>query len=162
MLERLRNEIHFDFIACIFDSKGKTFRHKLYPQYKANRPPMPEDLVTQINPLNECIRAMGIPLIFADKVEADDVIGTLTRLATDQGIAVKISTGDKDIAQLVNSSVMIINTMSNEILDEAGVKTKFGVKPQQIIDYLTLIGDKSDNIPGVEKVGPKTSIKCLK
>ncbi len=161
MLRRLRKETAGDYIACVFDAKGKTFRDDWYPQYKANRPPMPDDLVAQIEPLHHSIRAMGWPLLMVDGVEADDVIGTLAKQAGQQGMQTIISTGDKDITQLVNPLVRLVNTMSNENLDEAGVETKFGVKPSQIVDYLTLIGDSVDNVPGVDKVGPKTAVKWL-
>ncbi len=161
MLRRLRKETAADYIACVFDAKGKTFRDEWYPQYKANRPPMPDDLSAQIEPLHHSVRAMGWPLLMVTGVEADDVIGTLAKQAGQQGVQTIISTGDKDITQLVNPLVRLVNTMSNENLDEAGVETKFGVKPSQIVDYLTLIGDSVDNVPGVDKVGPKTAVKWL-
>src|SRR5579859_2132383 len=161
MLQKLRNETSPDYIACVFDAKGKTFRDDVYPQYKANRPPMPDDLARQIASLHESVRAMGWPLLMVDGVEADDVIGTLAKQAEALGVQTIISTGDKDITQLVNPMVRLVNTMSNESLDEAGVQQKFGVKPAQIVDYLTLIGDSVDNVPGVYKVGPKTAVKWL-
>ncbi|MBI3528764.1 MAG: DNA polymerase I [Betaproteobacteria bacterium] len=161
MLQKLRKETSADYIACVFDAKGKTFRDDWYPQYKANRPPMPDDLVQQIEPLHDGIRAMGWPLLMIDGVEADDVIGTLARQAETLGVQTVISTGDKDITQLVNPMVRLVNTMSSESLDEKGVQEKFGVKPAQIVDYLTLIGDSVDNVPGVDKVGPKTAVKWL-
>lgn len=161
MLRRLRNEIAADYIACVFDAKGKTFRDDWYPQYKANRPPMPDDLVRQIEPLHHSIRAMGWPLLMIDGVEADDVIGTLAKQAEQLGARTVISTGDKDITQLVNSSVTLVNTMSNENLDQEGVEKKFGVRASQMVDYLTLVGDSVDNVPGVDKVGPKTAVKLL-
>ena len=161
MLRRLHKETRADYSACVFDAKGKTFREDVYPQYKANRPPMPDDLVAQIAPLHETIGAMGWPLLIIGGVEADDVIGTLAREAEREGMRVVISTGDKDIAQLVSSHITLVNTMSNEILDEEGVEKKFGVKPGRIIDYLALIGDSVDNVPGVDKVGPKTAVKWL-
>ncbi len=161
MLQKLRKETSADYIACVFDAKGKTFRDDWYPQYKANRPPMPDDLVQQIGPLHDSIRAMGWPLLMVDGVEADDVIGTLAKQAEALGVHTIISTGDKDITQLVNPMVSLVNTMSNEALDEKGVQEKFGVKPAQIVDYLTLIGDAVDNVPGVHKVGPKTAVKWL-
>ena len=161
MLRRLRKETAADYIACVFDAKGKTFRDDLYTEYKANRPPMPDDLASQIQPLHECISAMGIALINETGVEADDVIATLTSQAGEQGIETIISTGDKDIAQLVRPGVTLVNTMSNETLDDAGVKNKFGVRPDQMVDYQTLVGDSVDNVPGVEKVGPKTAVKWL-
>lgn len=162
MLRRLHKDYHADYSACVFDAKGKTFRNTLYPAYKANRPSMPDDLVVQIEPLYACIRALGWPILVIEDVEADDVIGTLVKQATHENIKCIISTGDKDIAQLVNSQVTLVNTMNNEVLDEAGVNVKFGVPPTRILDYLTLVGDSTDNIPGVEKVGPKTAVKWLK
>jgi DNA polymerase-1 len=147
--------------ACVFDAKGKTFRDDWYPEYKAHRPPMPDDMVRQIEPLHAAITASGWPILMVDGVEADDVIGTLARQAAAQGIKVVVSTGDKDLAQLVGPHVQLVNTMSNETLDEAGVLAKFGVPPGRIVDYLTLVGDTSDNVPGVEKVGPKTAVKWL-
>ncbi|MBM3392489.1 MAG: DNA polymerase I [Betaproteobacteria bacterium] len=161
MLRRLDSDFKADYRACVFDAKGKTFRDDLYPDYKAHRPPMPDDLARQIAPLHECIRAQGWPLLAIEGVEADDVIGTLAREASRLGIEVVVSTGDKDLAQLVNPHVRLVNTMSNEVLDEAGVQAKFGVGPQQIVDYFALVGDSVDNVPGVEKVGPKTAAKWL-
>jgi len=161
MLQKLRNETPADYIACVFDAKGKTFRDDWYPQYKATRAPMPDDLSRQIEPLHDSIRAMGWPLLMIDGVEADDVIGTLAKQAETLDVQTIISTGDKDITQLVNPMVRLVNTMSNELLDEKGVEEKFGVRPAQIVDYLTLIGDAVDNIPGVDKVGPKTAVKWL-
>ncbi len=161
MLRRLLKEVPADYIACVFDAKGKTFRDDVYPQYKANRAPMPDDLAAQIAPLKEAIAALGWPLLEIEGVEADDVIGTLARDAEREGMKVVISTGDKDIAQLVNPHITLVNTMSNEVLDVAGVEKKFGVGPERIIDYLTLVGDSVDNVPGVEKVGPKTAVKWL-
>ena len=161
MLRRLHKEYPADYSACIFDAKGKTFRDDIYPEYKANRASMPDDLRAQVAPLHEAIKAMGWPLIMEEGVEADDVIGALAKQAEREGVRVIISTGDKDIAQLVNEHVTIVNTMSNEVLDITGVTNKFGLPPERIIDYLTLIGDTSDNVPGVEKVGPKTAVKWL-
>ncbi len=161
MLRRLHKDVAADYSACVFDAKGKTFREEVYPEYKANRPPMPDDLVRQIAPLHETIRAMGWPLLIVEGVEADDVIGTLAREAQKRGLRTVISTGDKDITQLVNPSVTLVNTMSNETLDEAGVEKKFGVKPERMTDYLALVGDAVDNVPGVDKVGPKTAVKWL-
>jgi DNA polymerase-1 len=161
MLRRLDSDFKADYVACVFDAKGKTFRDEWYPDYKAHRPPMPDDLAQQIAPLHECIRALGWPLLSIEGVEADDVIGTLAREAAGQGIEVVVSTGDKDLAQLVNPHVRLVNTMSNEVLDEAGVLAKFGVGPQQIVDYFALVGDSVDNVPGVDKVGPKTAAKWL-
>ena len=150
-----------DYFAVIFDAKGDTFRNELYKEYKANRPPIPDDLVCQIQPLHDIIRAMGIPLLMIDGVEADDVIATLCRQAANNDIKSIVSTGDKDLAQMVNDKIHLINTMSDVYLDPAGVVNKFGVPPERIIDYLTLIGDSVDNIPGVPKVGPKTAVKWL-
>ena len=161
MLRRLEKEVQFDYSACIFDAKGKTFRDELYPEYKANRPSMPSDLAAQVVTVHEVVRASGWPLLMVDGVEADDVIGTLARTAEAAGMRVIVSTGDKDMAQLVTPAVTLVNTMTNELLDEAGVKEKFGVPPGLIIDYLTLIGDKVDNVPGVDKCGPKTAVKWL-
>jgi DNA polymerase-1 len=161
MLRVLEADYKSDYRAVVFDAKGKTFRDDWYPEYKAHRPSMPENLVAQIAPLHDCIRAAGWPLLMVDGVEADDVIGTLSRQATEAGIDCVISTGDKDLTQLVNPHVRLVNTMSNEVLDEAGVKAKFGVPPERIIDYLALVGDTSDGIPGVSKVGPKTAVKWL-
>jgi len=148
-------------IAIVFDAKGKTFRNDVYKEYKAHRPPMPDDLRSQIQPIHDVIRAMGLPLLIIEGVEADDVIGTLAHQASKKGIKTLISTGDKDLAQLVNKHVTLMNTMTNEILDVEGVKKKFEVGPERIIDYLALMGDKADNIPGVPGVGPKTAVKWL-
>ncbi|TCS71289.1 DNA polymerase I [Sulfuritortus calidifontis] len=161
MLKRLRKDFKADFSACVFDAKGKTFRDALYPEYKAHRPPMPPDLARQIEPLFDAVRALGWPLLMIEGVEADDVIGTLVRQAEREGIESIVSTGDKDLAQLVTPHVRLINTMSNEVLDVAGVNAKFGVPPERIVDYLTLIGDAVDNVPGVDKVGPKTAAKWI-
>ena len=161
MINSLKKDYPNGNIVVIFDAKGKTFRNDLYPEYKANRPPMPDDLRTQIAPIHEIIAAMGLPLLVIEGVEADDVIGTLANQASKHGIETVISTGDKDMAQLVNSHVRLINTMTNVELDEAGVIEKFGVRADQIIDYLALMGDKVDNIPGVNKCGPKTAVKWL-
>ena len=164
MLRRLDADFKAHDVAykvCVFDAKGKTFRDDWYPEYKANRPPMPDDMVRQIEPLHAAIAASGWPIMMVDGVEADDVIGTLARQAAAQGIKVVVSTGDKDLAQLVGPHVKLVNTMSNETLDEAGVLAKFGVPPDRIVDYLTLVGDTSDNVPGVEKVGPKTAVKWI-
>ncbi len=148
-------------IAIVFDAKGKTFRSKIYTEYKVTRPPMPDELRSQIQPIHQIIEAMGLPLLIISDVEADDVIGTLSQQATEIGISTLISTGDKDLAQLVNDKVTLINTMTNELLDSEGVVNKFGVAANRIIDYLALVGDKSDNIPGVPSVGPKTAVKWL-
>jgi len=164
MLRRLESDYKaqgIDYKACVFDAKGKTFRDEWFPEYKAHRPPMPDDMARQIGPLHAAIAASGWPILAVGGVEADDVIGTLARQAAARGIDVVVSTGDKDLAQLVGSRIVLVNTMSNEVLDEAGVVAKFGVPPERIVDYLTLIGDPVDNVPGVEKVGPKTAVKWL-
>src|SRR5574343_823023 len=161
MLRRLESDYKADYKAVVFDAKGKTFRYDWFPEYKAHRPPMPDDLVQQIEPLHAAIKAAGWPLLMVDGVEADDVIGTLAANATVEGINTLISTGDKDLNQLVNSHVRWYNTMSNELLDEAGVEAKFGVPPEKIVDYLALVGDTVDRVPGVAKCGPKTALKWL-
>jgi DNA polymerase-1 len=161
MLRKLIADYQPEFMAVVFDAPGKTFRDDLYPEYKANRPPMPDELREQIEPTLDIIRAMGLPLLIIDNVEADDVIGTLARQATEQGRETLVSTGDKDMAQLVNPHVTLINTMTDTLLDEAGVQAKFGVRPDQIVDFLALTGDSVDNIPGVPKCGPKTAAKWL-
>ena len=161
MLRRLIKDFQPEHMAVVFDAKGKTFRDDLYDQYKANRPPMPDELREQIEPLHEIVRAMGLPLLIVDGVEADDVIGTLATQSTEAGVDCIISTGDKDMAQLVNQHVTLMNTMDNTTLDPKGVQAKFGIPPELIIDYLTLVGDSVDNIPGVPKVGPKTAVKWL-
>ncbi|MCF6323256.1 MAG: DNA polymerase I [Gammaproteobacteria bacterium] len=159
MLRTLIDEYSPDYVAVVFDAKGKTFRDEMFDQYKANRPPMPDELRTQIEPLHAVVRAMGLPCIVEAGVEADDVIGTLAQQAAASGIRSVISTGDKDMAQLVNEHISLVNTMNNKKLDRAGVIEKFGLPPEQIIDYLALIGDTSDNIPGIPGVGPKTAVK---
>jgi len=161
MVVSLVKEYQPDYIAVVFDAKGPTFRNELYSEYKANRPPMPDDLRSQIEPLHDLIRALGLPLLAVPGVEADDVIGTLAKQAGDMGLDTIISTGDKDMAQLVTDKVSLINTMSRTYFDVPGVIEKFGVRPDQIIDYLALMGDTSDNIPGVPKCGPKTAVKWL-
>ncbi len=161
MLKRLQNDYGRDHLVVVFDAKGKTFRNDMYKEYKANRPPMADDLRVQIEPIHEIVRAMGLPLLCVTGVEADDVIGTLARQATEAKIDTVISTGDKDMAQLVNEHVTLVNTMTDTVMGRDGVKKKFGVPPELIIDYLTLIGDTVDNIPGVPKVGPKTAVKWL-
>ncbi|MFT4809889.1 MAG: DNA polymerase-1 [Paraglaciecola sp.] len=161
MIKSLQKDYPNGNIVVVFDAKGKTFRNDMYSEYKANRPPMPDDLRTQIAPLHEIIQAMGLPLLVIKGVEADDVIGTLANQASMLGMETVISTGDKDMAQLVTPYVRLINTMTNVEMDEAGVKEKFSVRPDQIIDYLALMGDKVDNIPGVDKCGPKTAAKWL-
>ncbi|MCX4187610.1 DNA polymerase I [Methylophaga sp. OBS4] len=161
MLRKLLRDYQPEHIAVVFDAKGKTFRDDIYSEYKAHRPPMPDDLREQVEPIHEIVKAMGLPLLMIDGVEADDVIGTLARQATEAGIETVISTGDKDMAQLVNEHVTLINTMSNTITDIDAVKEKYGISPNQVIDYLALMGDKVDNIPGVPNVGPKTATKLL-
>ena len=161
MMRRARSELKADHIACVFDAKGKTFRDEMYSEYKAHRSPMPEDLVKQIEPIHAIVKALGWPVLMVSGVEADDVIGTLACQATQAGWETIISTGDKDLAQLVNSSVTLINTMSNEKLNIEGVIEKFGVPPDRIVDYLSIIGDTVDNVPGVPKAGPKTANKWL-
>jgi len=161
MLRKLRADFPADYSACVFDAKGKTFRDDWYPEYKAHRPPMPDDLRLQIEPLHEAVAAAGWNILMVDGVEADDVIGTLAQQAAKAGARCIISTGDKDLTQLVNSQVTLVNTMSNEVLDEAGVTAKFGVPPERIVDYLALVGDTVDNVPGVPKCGPKTAAKWL-
>ncbi|OZI54263.1 DNA polymerase I [Bordetella genomosp. 4] len=161
MLRKLVSDHKADYAACIFDARGKTFRDDLYPDYKSHRPPMPEDLAAQIEPIHQAVKALGWPVLAIEGVEADDVIGTLACQATKQDIHTIVSTGDKDLAQLVDSHVTLVNTMSGEVLDEPGVQNKFGVSPERIVDYLMLIGDAVDNVPGVTKVGPKTAVKWL-
>ncbi|MBX7230426.1 MAG: DNA polymerase I, partial [Burkholderiaceae bacterium] len=162
MIRRIRTDYPtVSHLACVFDAKGKTFREDLYPEYKANRTSMPEDLVKQIPVIHEALRALGWPVIAIEGVEADDVIGSLGTQAAAQGIKTIISTGDKDLAQLVNDHVQLVNTMTAEVLDHQGVVSKFGVSPEKIVDYLALVGDSVDNVPGVEKCGPKTAVKWL-
>jgi DNA polymerase-1 len=161
MLRKLLDEYQPEHVAVVFDAPGGSFRNQLYDQYKANRPPMDEELRCQIQPLHDIIRAMGLPLLMIEGVEADDVIGTLATQAAELGMDTLISTGDKDLAQLVNDQVTLINTMSDKLTDRDGVLEKFGVTPEQIVDYLALVGDTSDNIPGVPKCGPKTAAKWL-
>jgi DNA polymerase-1 len=161
MLRRLVKDYPASNIAVIFDAKGKTFRDEIYSEYKAQRPPMPDDLRSQIKPVHDIIRAMGFPLLIVDGVEADDVIGTLARQATEKGIDVVISTGDKDMAQLVNQHITLVNTMTETVMGVEGVKEKFGLPPELIIDFLALMGDKVDNIPGVPGVGEKTAVALL-
>jgi DNA polymerase-1 len=161
MLQQLRQQIGAEHAACVFDASGPTFRDEWYADYKAHRPPMPEDLRAQIAPIHEVVRLLGWPVLEVPGIEADDAIGTLARIAEAEGHRVVISTGDKDLAQLVTDHVTLINTMSRESLDRAGVQAKFGVPPDRIVDYLTLMGDAVDNVPGVEKVGPKTAAKWI-
>src|SRR6202046_3160803 len=161
MLNKMIKEEAPERIAVVFDAPGRTFRDDLFDQYKAHRAPMPDDLRAQVQPLHDTVAAMGVPLLRVPGVEADDVIGTLAMQAAGAGYKVLISTGDKDMAQLVGPNIELLNTMSNTRLDRAGVKAKFDVFPEQIIDYLALVGDSSDNIPGVTGVGPKTAAKWL-
>lgn len=161
MIKRLQADYGNDHLVVVFDAKGKTFRNDLYPEYKANRPPMPDELRVQIDAVHDIVRAMGLPLLCVEGVEADDVIGTLANMATQHGMDAVISTGDKDMAQLVNEHVTLVNTMTDTSMDRQGVMEKFGVPPERIVDYLALIGDSVDNVPGVPKVGPKTAVKWL-
>lgn len=161
MTRSLLKQYQPDFIAMVFDAKGKTFRDDIYPEYKANRPPMPDEMRSQVPYLYEIVEAMGLPLLVVEGVEADDVIGTLAAQAVEKSVDVLISTGDKDMAQLVNERVTLVNTMDNKVTDIEGVKQRFGVSAEQFIDYLTLVGDTADNIPGVPKVGPKTAARLL-
>src|SRR5688572_17771264 len=161
MLRRLAADYPAAARACVFDAKGKTFRDDMYADYKANRPSMPPELASQIEPLKEAVEALGWPVLTVSGVEADDVIATLAENAKQRGWNCVISTGDKDLAQLVDERVTLVNTMSNETLDPAGVQQKFGVAPAQIVDYLSLTGDAVDNVPGVAKVGPKTAAKWI-
>ncbi|MEY5050119.1 MAG: hypothetical protein RLZZ619_49 [Pseudomonadota bacterium] len=161
MMRRARTELDADHIACIFDAKGKTFREEMYPEYKANRSSMPEDLALQIESIHQVVRAMGWPVLVVPGIEADDVIGTLAKQAKAANWEVLISTGDKDLAQLVEPGISLINTMTEERLDTAGVLNKFGVSPERIVDYLSIMGDSVDNVPGVPKAGPKTAVKWL-
>ena len=161
MLNKLLREQETQRVAVVFDAPGKTFRDELFAEYKANRPPMPDDLRSQIEPILNAVEAMGLPLLRISGVEADDVIGTLCRAGKAAGMDVLVSTGDKDMAQLVDDGITLVNTMTDSVMDRSGVKTKFDVFPEQIVDYLALVGDSSDNIPGVPKVGPKTAAKWL-
>ena len=163
MMNWLRERYPAEHAVCVFDAKGRTFRDDWYPEYKAHRAPMPEPLAQQIAPIHEVVRLLGWPVLEVPNIEADDAIGTLARVAADSGHQVLISTGDKDLAQLVNARVTLMNTMAKppERLDVDGVKAKFGVQPERIVDYLTLVGDPVDNVPGVDKVGPKTAVKWI-
>jgi DNA polymerase-1 len=161
MMRRARTELDADHIACVFDAKGKTFREEMYPEYKANRSSMPEDLALQIESIHQVVKAMGWPVLVVPGIEADDVIGTLAKQAKASGWDVLISTGDKDLAQLVEPGISLINTMTEERLDTQGVMNKFGVPPERIVDYLSIMGDSVDNVPGVPKAGPKTAVKWL-
>jgi DNA polymerase-1 len=161
MIQKLVKEHDTEHFVVVFDAPGKTFRDEMFEEYKANRPPMPDDLREQVDPLLEAVAAMGLPLLRIEGVEADDVIGTLCRQGAAAKMQVLVSTGDKDMAQLVDDHVTLVNTMTGSVLDRDGVKKKFDVYPEQIIDYLALVGDSSDNIPGVPKVGAKTAAKWL-
>ena len=161
MMQSLRKEVPADFVACVFDAKGPTFRDAIYPKYKAQRAPMPDDLRSQIAPIHEVVSLMGWKVLDVPGVEADDVIGTLAVTAAGQGFEVVISSGDKDLAQLVNERITIIDTMNGKRRDLAGVEAEFGVPARLMLDYQTLVGDTVDNVPGVEKVGPKTAVKWL-
>ncbi|MBL0419602.1 DNA polymerase I [Ramlibacter sp. AW1] len=162
MLQKLRKDVRADYAACVFDAPGKTFRDDLYPDYKATRTPMPDDLRAQIEPIHEVVRLLGWKVLYVPGVEADDVIGTLACVATEHGVRTIISSGDKDLSQLVNDHVVVIDTMADRRRDAAGVEAEFGVPPRLMVDYQTLVGDAVDNVPGVEKVGPKTAVKLLK
>ena len=161
MMQKLRRDVRADYAACVFDAKGPTFRDDLYPAYKANRSPMPPDLRSQIDAVHEVVRLMGWPVLDVPGVEADDVIGTLACLASAQGIEVVISSGDKDLSQLVDQHITVIDTMNDKRRDLAGVEAEFGVPPHLMVDYQALVGDAVDNVPGVPKVGPKTAVKWL-
>ena len=161
MMQALRSEVRADYAACVFDAPGKTFRDDWYPEYKANRSPMPDDLRSQIEPIHEVVRLLGWPVLCVPGVEADDVIGTLACMAREQGIEVIVSSGDKDLSQLVDEHITIIDTMNGKKRDVAGVTAEFGVPPRLMVDYQTLVGDTVDNVPGVDKVGPKTAAKWL-
>src|ERR1700693_4021992 len=161
MLNKLMKEESPERVAVVFDAPGRTFRDDLFEQYKAHRPSMPDDLRSQVQPLLDAVAALGLPLLRIAGVEADDVIGTLAKQAADLGYDVLISTGDKDMAHLVGPRISLVNTMTNTRMDRGGVKAKFDVFPEQIVDYLALVGDSSDNIPGIDKVGPKTGAKLL-
>jgi len=161
MMERLRKDIPAEFAVCVFDAKGPTFRDDIYPEYKQNRSPMPDDLRSQIQPIHDLVRLMGWKVLDVPGVEADDVIGTLAAVGSSQGIEVVVSSGDKDLAQLVNENITIIDTMNGKRRDLAGVKEEFGVPASLMLDYQILVGDTVDNVPGVQKVGPKTAVKLL-
>src|SRR3954451_12044878 len=161
MMQKLRRDVRADYAVCVFDAPGRTFRDDLYPEYKATRSPMPSDLRSQIDPIHEVVRLLGWKVLNVPGVEADDVIGTLSCMATERGIHTVISSGDKDLSQLVNEHVMVIDTMNDRKRDMAGVEAEFGVPPRLMVDYQTLVGDSVDNVPGVDKVGPKTAVKLL-
>ncbi|HZY15252.1 MAG TPA: 5'-3' exonuclease H3TH domain-containing protein, partial [Ramlibacter sp.] len=162
MLQKLRRDVRADYAACVFDAPGGTFRDALYADYKATRSPMPDDLRAQIPPIHEVVRLLGWKVLHVPGVEADDVIGTLACMGTEQGLVTVISSGDKDLSQLVNEHVTVIDTMNDRRRDMTGVEVEFGVPPRLMVDYQTLVGDAVDNVPGVEKVGPKTAVKLLK
>ena len=161
MLQMIKTMIKPDLAAVVFDAPGQTFRSDIYADYKANRPPMPDDLRMQVGPIQEMIKAQGWPLLIVPGIEADDVIGTLAVRARNQGMKVFIATGDKNMSQLVNDEIVVVNTMTRVVLDPEGVKEKFGVRPDQIVDYLSLMGDNVDNVPGIYKCGPKTAAKWI-
>src|SRR5512139_1003754 len=161
MLQKLLKEVHPEYAACVFDAKGPTFRDALYPEYKAQRAPMPDDLRAQIEAIHEVVRLMGWKVLDVPGVEADDVIGTLAVAAASHAVEVVISSGDKDLAQLVTPHITIVDTMTGKRRDVAGVEAEFGVPPARMVDFQTLVGDAIDNVPGVEKVGPKTAAKWL-
>ena len=161
MLRNVYSKIAPDYVACVFDAHAKTFRHTIFPEYKANRPPMPEDLRVQLEPIRQMVKLLGWPLLQVEGVEADDVLATLACRASAEGIEAFIATGDKDLAQVVTERICLVNTMTHEVLGREGVKTKYGVYPERIVDYLTLMGDKVDNVPGINKCGPKTAVKWL-
>src|SRR6187551_3317014 len=161
MMQKLRKDVRADYAVCVFDAPGKTFRDDLYPEYKATRSAMPDDLRSQIPAIHEVVKLLGWKVLNVPGVEADDVIGTLACMATEQDIHTVISSGDKDLSQLVNEHVMVIDTMNDRRRDMAGVEAEFGVPPRLMVDYQTLVGDSVDNVPGVEKVGPKTAVKLL-
>ena len=161
MMQSLKKEVHADYVACVFDAKGPTFRDAIYPQYKAHRDPMPDELRSQIEPIHEVVRLLGWTVLDVPGVEADDVIGTLAVTAARQGVEVVVSSGDKDLAQLVDEHITIIDTLGQKRRDMAGVEAEFGVPARLMLDYQTLVGDAVDNVPGVPKVGPKTAVKWL-
>ncbi|HHQ42149.1 MAG TPA: DNA polymerase I, partial [Chromatiales bacterium] len=162
MLRRMLREHDPELVAVVFDAPGRTFRDELFERYKANRPPMPDDLVAQLEPLRELVEAMGLPRLEVPGVEADDVIGTLARRAAARGLPVVIATGDKDMAQLVDGRIVLEDTMRGRVTDRAAVEARFGVPPERVVDWLALVGDSSDNIPGVPRVGPKTAARWLR
>ena len=161
MLSRVHTLAKPDMAAVIFDAPGKTFRHEMYPEYKANRPPMPDDLRVQIDPLEKVVAALGWKVLIVPGIEADDVIGSLSAMAKREGVKSVVATGDKDLSQLVDDDVVILNTMNTKFYDRAGVIEKYGVPPERMIDYLALMGDKVDNVPGIKGCGPKTAAKWV-